>query len=44
MKLEVVVVPLAYVDRPKAFYTGPNWPDWYARYMADEQTGSTAAA
>jgi catechol 2,3-dioxygenase-like lactoylglutathione lyase family enzyme len=22
----------------------PNWPDWYATYMVDEQTGPTAGS
>ena len=53
MKLEVVVVPVSDVDRARDFYqalgwrrdadfaTGPDWPDWYARYMADEVAGQT---
>jgi catechol 2,3-dioxygenase-like lactoylglutathione lyase family enzyme len=22
----------------------PNWPDWYATYLVDEQTGQTAGS
>jgi catechol 2,3-dioxygenase-like lactoylglutathione lyase family enzyme len=40
MRLEVVVIPVADVDRAKDFY--PERTDWYARYMADEQDGQAA--
>ena len=44
-RLEVVVIPVSDVDRAKAAHgkyeeeTGqpdPDWPEWYARYLADE--------
>ena len=53
-KLEVVVVPVADVDRAKAFYQGlgkyeeetgkpdPDRPTWYAQYRAGE-SGQQAA-
>ena len=49
-RLEVVVIPVSDVDRAKAFYQGlgwrldadPDWPAWYARYMADEAAGEGA--
>jgi hypothetical protein len=25
-------------------HADPDWPDWYARYMVDEQTGRRAQA
>ena len=36
MKLKVVVIPVADVDRAKAF--------WYARYLADERSGEAVGA
>ena len=47
-RLEVVVIPVSDVDRAEAAHgryeqeTGkadPDWPAWYARYMADEAAG-----
>ena len=38
MRLEVVVVPVA----DAAGQPDPEWADWYARYMADEQDGQAA--
>jgi hypothetical protein len=42
LKLEVVVLPVSDADRARAYYPGlgeadPNWPDWYAQFMVDEQ-------
>jgi hypothetical protein len=47
MKLEVVVEPVSDVDRAKGFYeeighADPDWPDWYAQYMVDEQVRHTS--
>jgi len=54
LRLEVVVVPVSDVDRRAAAAHGkheeqtgqadPNWPDWYATYMVDEQTGQTVGS
>lgn len=63
MKLEVVMVPVADVDRAKNFYKAlvwraaahgrheeqighpdPDWPDWYAQYMEQDQAGRPGQA
>jgi hypothetical protein len=50
-RLEVVVLPVSDVDRAEAAHgkyeqesgkPDPDWPAWYARYMADEAAGEGA--
>ncbi len=49
-KLEVLVVPVADADRANGRHeeqigpADPDWPDWYAQYMVDEQAGSAGQA
>ena len=46
MKLDVVVLPVADVERAKDLYgqlggaADPDWPDWYAAFMVAERAGT----